>query len=182
MPKPKDFKGNNWPGRKAGAYKWYEIQDAVDYFDEFEKPKILYQVFQVKPCFIWDESGYYCNNAIWIIPESDKVLLAILNSTLGWFLISKYCTQIQNGYQLIFKYLENLPVAISRKDKAVNDIEKLVDQLLQLNNNLFTAKLPAQKELLQNRINWCEEKVNALVYQLYELTEDEIETIEKTTN
>ena len=38
-PKPKGFKGA-WPGRKEGSYKWYEIQDAVDYYMEFEKPKI----------------------------------------------------------------------------------------------------------------------------------------------
>ena len=46
MPKPKDFAGDKWEGRKPGSYKWYEIQDAVDYYAEFEKPKIIYQVFK----------------------------------------------------------------------------------------------------------------------------------------
>ena len=40
-PKPKDWKGDDWKGRKPGAYKWYELQDAVDYYHEFEKPKII---------------------------------------------------------------------------------------------------------------------------------------------
>jgi hypothetical protein len=30
MPKPKDWKGTEWKGRKPGTPKWYEIQDAVD--------------------------------------------------------------------------------------------------------------------------------------------------------
>lgn len=36
---------------------WYEVQDAVDYYEEFSKPKIMYQKFQVRPCFIYDEKG-----------------------------------------------------------------------------------------------------------------------------
>lgn len=51
MPRPKDWKGGEWAGRKPGAYQWYEIQDTVDYYLEFEKPKIMYLVFQVKPAF-----------------------------------------------------------------------------------------------------------------------------------
>ena len=43
MPKPKDWKGDKWKGRKPGSYKWYEIQDAIDYYEEFEKPKIMFQ-------------------------------------------------------------------------------------------------------------------------------------------
>ena len=41
-PKPSNYTGNDWPGRKPGSYKWYEIQDSIDYFKEFEKPKIVY--------------------------------------------------------------------------------------------------------------------------------------------
>ena len=31
-----------WNGRKPGAYKWYEVQDTIDYYEEFEKPKIIF--------------------------------------------------------------------------------------------------------------------------------------------
>lgn len=78
---------------------WWELR-ACDYYDKFETPKIMYQVLQVKPCFIYDEEGLYCNNSMWFIPSDDKVLLGILNSKIAWWLISKYCTAIQNGYQL----------------------------------------------------------------------------------
>ena len=181
MPKPKNFKGKDWAGRKPGSYQWYEVQDSIDYYQEFEKPKIIYQVFQVTPCFIWDEKNHYCNNAIWIIPRNDKVLLAILNSPLGWYLISKYCTQIQNGYQLIFKYLENVPIKeisnASEKRIAV-EIIKLVDFLLQLNQDLQTEKLPANIEQIKIRIAHSEEKIDQLVYELYQLTPEEIKMLE----
>jgi len=41
-PKPKNWKGEKWEGRKPGAYEWYEIQDTIDYYQEFEKAKILW--------------------------------------------------------------------------------------------------------------------------------------------
>jgi len=44
MPKPKGWKGPAWKGRKPGNYKWYEIQDSIDYYREFEKPKILFSL------------------------------------------------------------------------------------------------------------------------------------------
>jgi hypothetical protein len=38
-PRPQDWdikKSGQWPGRKVGPYKWYEIQDSVDYYWMFE--------------------------------------------------------------------------------------------------------------------------------------------------
>ncbi len=109
-PKPKNWKGTNWPGRKEGTYKWYEIQDAVDYWQLFEQPKIMYQKFQVTPCFILDYKGLYCNDSMWIIPRDDKYLLGYLNSQLGWWCITMYCSRISGGYQLMYEYLKNIPV------------------------------------------------------------------------
>ena len=83
---------------------WWELR-ACDYYKYFDEPKIMYQKFQVTPCFILDETGLYCNDSMWIIPKADKVLLALLNSKIGWFLITNYCINIQNGRQLLFKNL-----------------------------------------------------------------------------
>ena len=85
---------------------WWELR-ACDYYDAFEKPKIVYLVFQVKPAFIMDINKTYTNNAIFVYPKDDYFLLGILNSKLGWFLISNTCTEIQNGYQLIYDYFKN---------------------------------------------------------------------------
>lgn len=110
---------------------WWELR-ACAYYGEFEKPKIMYQKFQVKPAFVYDKSGIYCNDSMWILPKDDKVLLAILNSKIGWFLISSYCTSIQNGYQLIWKYLEQIPIPAMISAEQRTEIEKLVDAQLEL--------------------------------------------------
>ena len=120
--------------RKKTNNRWFETQDAINYWKEFSKPKIMYQKFQVKPCFIYDETGLYCNDSMWIIPSENKSLVAILNSKMGWWLISKYCTQIQNGYQLIWNYFGLIPIP----DISIpnNNLVEKADQMLSLNKTV----------------------------------------------
>jgi hypothetical protein len=184
MPKPKDWKSGTWKGRKPGNYKWYEIQDAVDYYSEFDKPKIMYLVFQVKPAFTYDSAGIFANNAVWIIPKDDKYLLAILNSQLGWFLISKYCTQIQNGYQLIFKYLDRVPIRTidfnNPSEKATHDkIVSLVDRMLELHKKKAALPPSSEREKIEREIAVTDEKIDDIVYSLYGITEEERKIIEE---
>ncbi len=116
-----------------GQHHWLELDNCPsdEYLEKFTKSKIMYQVFQVKPCFIFDDQGLYCNNSMWFIPSEDKGLLAILNSKLGWWLITKYCTQIQNGVQLIWKYFGQIPIANTTKELAA-----LADEILLYNKDL----------------------------------------------
>jgi len=186
MPKPTDWQGEKWEGRKPGPYKWYEIQDSIDYYLEFEKPKIIYLVFQVKPAFTFDAAGtFYINNAIWTIPKNDLYLLGILNSKLGWLLISNYCTEIQNGFQLIFQYLGKIPIYTPDFDKLVDKARHdkmvaLVTQMLSLHEYLQKAKTDQEKRLVQQEIEATDVKIEALVYELYGLTAEEIQVIEES--
>jgi hypothetical protein len=147
---------------------WWELR-ACEYYHKFYAPKIMYQKFQVKPCFIYNETGLFCNDSMWIIPSDNKVLLAILNSKIGWWLISKYCTAIQNGYQLIWKYFGQIPIPKSIENQA-RPIVTLVDQILSMKRNNPDA----------NTGN-LEKKLDQLVYELYSLTPEEIKIVEGTT-
>ncbi len=157
-------------GRKRGDKGdfWWELR-ACDYYEQFTKPKIMYQAFQVKPCFIYDEQGVYCNNSIWILPTTDKSLLGIFNSKLGWWLISKYCTQIQNGYQLIWKYFSQIPIALN-KGKVNESLEKLVEAILSL-----------KEKDSKTDISELEQQIDLHVYHLYGLTYDEVLIVDPET-
>jgi type I restriction-modification system DNA methylase subunit len=117
----------------SGQHHWLELDNnpTDDYLSQFQRPKIMYQVFQVKPNFIFDERGLYCNNSMWIIPTNDKGLLAILNSKIGWWLITQYCSKIQNGYQLIWKYFGQIPIV-----ETTYELRVKADELLSLNQEL----------------------------------------------
>ena len=103
---------------------------------------------------------------MWFISKADKVLLAILNSKMGWWLISKYCTAIQNGFQLIWKYFGQIPIPQAHPKQA-KLITSLVDKIL-------TAKKSDPKA----NTSALETEIDQLVYQLYGLTEAEIKIVE----
>lgn len=88
---------------------WWELR-ACAYYDKFANSKIFYQVFQTKPCFIYDDSATFCNNSIYFLSVPDKALMALLCSRVGWWLITEYCPRIQNGAQLIWDNFSQIPI------------------------------------------------------------------------
>lgn len=166
-PKPKDYLGTNWSGRKPGSYKWYEIQDSVDYFMEFEKVKISLPDIAIQSEALIDCSGAYCVNTAYIIPVDDKPLLALLNSSLLLFFYSNLTSTIQGGYfRFIRQYLEQLPIIdLSDNDRA--KLEGLVTRIIDLRTTDPKADVSA-----------LEGEIDGLVYGLYGLSEDEVRVVE----
>ncbi len=217
----------------TGQHHWLELDNnpSQKYLDIYKKPKIMYQKFQVKPCFIYDEQGLYCNDSMWIIPTENKALLGILNSKMGWWLISKFCTQIQNGCQLIWKYFGQIPIADTTDELAdlVTNIITLSthiqEQSQKFQRNLqrefqleglpkklqvwyllsyaeFIKELEKQKvklslsqkaeweeyftteatkvKTIKTQIETTNKAIDAMVYELYGLSEEEIEIVEKS--
>lgn len=148
--------------RKKTGNAWFETQDQIGYYKTFALPKIMYQKFQVKPCFFYDESGLFCNDSMWMIPTSDKALVGVLNSKIGWWLISKFCTQIQNGYQLIWEYFSKIPVPKVLPPELSTFVEEI---------------LAAKKENPSADVSALEEKIDNLVFDLYGLTPEEREIV-----
>jgi hypothetical protein len=59
-----------------------------------------------------------------------------------------------------------------------NEIVHLVDTMLLLNKQLQEATLPHQQEQLKQRIAFIDKKIDALVYELYGLSEEEVKIVE----
>ncbi len=117
-PKPSDWKGGNWQGRKQGTYKWYEIQDQVAYFAEFEKPKIFWSEISKLPRFSLDADGIYANNSCYFAVSDEFsiwVLLALMQSRISWFFISQVAIplRLRGGlwqYKQFRQFIERLPI------------------------------------------------------------------------
>lgn len=88
---------------------WWELR-ACAYYEKFAQPKIFYQKFQVKPCFIYDNNKSLFNDSMWFLSVPDKSLLTLLCSKVGWWLITEFCPRIQNGAQLIWDNFRQIPV------------------------------------------------------------------------
>ncbi|MBW4666700.1 MAG: Eco57I restriction-modification methylase domain-containing protein [Cyanomargarita calcarea GSE-NOS-MK-12-04C] len=115
--------------RSDQGNNWWELR-ACDYYYAFEQPKIVYQRFQVKPCFSYDNQGIYINDAVWMITLDDFYLLGVLNSQPFWSEIGRHCTKIQNGYQLLRAYIEKaiIPKASTAEQETISQlVQKCLD-------------------------------------------------------
>ena len=67
----------------------------------------------------------------------------------------------------------------NKKDKARHDkLVGLVERMLDLNKKLADAKTAHDKTVLQRRIDATDKQIDNLVYELYDLTEEEIKIVE----
>ena len=121
------FKNKAKKRTDKGDY-WWELR-ACAYYDKFAEPKIFYQVFQTKPCFVYDNSSTFCNNSMYFLSVSDKSLLALLCSRIGWWLISEYCPRIQNGHQLIWDNFMQIPIPQQLPDILNRYAEKMMSAI-----------------------------------------------------
>jgi type I restriction-modification system DNA methylase subunit len=187
MPKPRDWKGENWPGRKAGSYQWYEIQDSVDYFIEFEKPKIIAPAIVNKATFAYDNQGFYSNDKTTIIPSNDLYLLGVLNSAVTDYVIRQIASTKQGGYfEQKPMYISQLPICRINFDnpaeKTAHDaIVQQVEHMLALQKERQSVRPEDdfdRARQIDRQIALVDAKIDRLVYVLYGLTEEEIKIVE----
>jgi hypothetical protein len=126
------FKDDASKRSDKGDY-WWELR-ACAYYNEFSMPKLFYQTFQVRPCFIYSDQSVFCNNSMWFLSIKDKALLALLCSNMGWWLISKYCPRIQNGYQLIWDNFKQISIP-SELPPRLGELADLLMQDVELGHN-----------------------------------------------
>jgi hypothetical protein len=110
-PRPSNWpRDKRWPGRKPGAYKWYELQDTVDYWKIFENPKIVYNDISSSPSFVNETNLSYTSNTTYLV-NSDFFLLCILNSNIFWFFYLAASPTIRGGFLRMFsQYIDTVPI------------------------------------------------------------------------
>jgi len=191
MPKPKGWKGKEWNGRKPGSYKWYEIQDTVEYFKELDKTKIIWPEIAKESRFSIDNECLYLNKTCFFSPNTDIYLLGVLNSKLIWYYLKKICSVLgdaEKGGRLLQQkiYLETVPIIEKEKmdssqQKIIEEIKSSVRSIISINKHLLELKSDTQKSILQRQIEATDREIDQLVYELYGLTEEEIKIVEGET-
>ena len=162
-----------------GEY-WWELR-ACDYYEAFEKPKIIIPAIVQKASYTFDEQGFYSNDKTSIIKTDDLYLLGLLNSQVLDFVLHSIASTKQGGYfEYKPMYVQQLPIRTidfdNPSDKANHDkIVQLVEQILSLNKQLAAENEPQTKTLLKRRIDATDKQIDEWVYQLYGLTAAEIE-------
>ena len=166
-PKPNNYKGKDWEGRKTGNYQWHEIQDTIDYYEEFEKFKIIYPNICKQPEFTLDTENQYTNQKCFIIPSPNKYLLGILNSNLIFFLFKQILPKLRGDFyepsSVYFKEFPILEASENQQEPIIEKVEKILD--LKRENSIADTTV-------------LESEIDDLVYKLYGLTAEEIAIVE----
>ncbi len=165
-----------------GEY-WWELR-TCDYYADFEKTKLIFPDISSKPNFTLDCNFQLSGNTTYFIPEPDKYLLGILNSRLMLHYFSSTLALIRGGYMRFFtQYLMEIPIRTINfsdpADKARHDkMVALVERMLALHKKRAEVKIDHEKNLIEGQIDATDKQIDALVYELYGLTEEEIKIVE----
>ena len=152
--------------RKKTGNKWFETQDQISYWRNFEQPKILYPNMVKDISFAFDDKGFYTNQKCFILTgEKLKYLLGLLNSKLFRYCFEEDFPELQGNSREINKVVfEEIPIKYP-KEKEESVVSSLVDYILFLNNvdnDALFSHTP------NNRVSLViEEVLNMVVYEIY---------------
>jgi len=154
----------------------------------FSQPKILFHRVRKKLARqlvgALDESGavnrHSLSNLILRSGHSRNVLLTVLalfNSTLAnWWFVKRFGLLMEVGG------FKAAAIPLPRdSDRATKSLAPLVERMLKLHTDLAAAKSPEVQTHLQREIAATDRAIDQLVYQLYELTPEEIALVEQAT-
>ncbi|WP_107687366.1 Eco57I restriction-modification methylase domain-containing protein [Campylobacter concisus] len=170
----------------------YNLRNCA-YLEEFEKEKILCAKIVQSPKFAYDTNNNIPNNTAYCITgENLKFLLAFLNSTAVYKIFNFFYAGGGLEGEITTNRLEILPIPqiASQNENLANEIINLVDEILKANEKIklyekhmptltLDEKLEAKENIdaLNDKIKASDEKIDKLVFELYELTSDEIALI-----
>lgn len=120
-------------GKGEGQHHWLELDNnpKESYLAEFEQPKIFVPAIEDGVEYAPDLAGYYGNDKTNIIvTEEWRYVLAILNSSISWWITQQIFSGKQGGfYEFKPMYVSQLPIPLSASGLK-NALSALVDAVL----------------------------------------------------
>ena len=146
--------------RKLTNNKWFETQDSISYWDDFNKPKIVYPNMTKYMPFVWDTKQFLTNQKCFIITgENTAFLTAFLNSSLFKYCFRDAFPELQGGTRELSKiFFDKIPV-YEPDNKTEAHFRTLVEDI--------------QQEFTEEKAK----HIDQLIFDLYNLTEKERLTI-----
>ena len=138
-------------------YEWYAMQRwGANYWEDFNKPKIMYPNMTKYLPFYFDEKGFYQNDKSFMITGKNiSFLAAFLNSSLFKFCFIDNFPELQGGTRELRKiFFDKIPVL---------QVNEQVEQCFRI-----ALKRIQQEYTMQQAID-----IDNLIFDLYDLSEEE---------
>lgn len=163
-------KGKGLFNRDDQGKDWWNLRPC-NYYNFFEKSKIIWSDISPRPCFTIDTNKIYLKNTCFMIPVDDYFLVSILNSKV----INFYLPLIANilpggkGIRFIPQYIEILPIPIINEKNIHIKIE-----IEKISKKIHNMKIKNNKSNCDDLIN----EIDELVYKLYDINSVKRKVIE----
>ena len=152
--------GDNSTTKVFGRPWWAWMHEPVNYWEDFEQPKVMWKIIGCNINFSFDYDAMLCNNAVNIMTGKKEQLLqfvGLMNSKLfDWYLKLTTEAEVQGGgIQLYVTTLERTPLKLDFPEQF--------------------------SELINRRIGEevADAEIDAAIYELYGLSPEEISFIEE---
>lgn len=189
----KKYLENRENGKMSGT-NWYAFGRSQA-LDVMPLPKIFTPDIAPHSAFSLDAVGevFFTGGAAGgygILVKSDisrNYILGLLNSRLLEWFIHQTATSMRGGwFSYESRFIRHLPIRTinfaDANEKAAHDkMVALVEQMLEAKKNLQAARSDRDKQFYQDRCGALDRQIDKLVYDLYELTPEEIEIVEGKT-
>lgn len=160
-----------------GQHHWLELDNNPnrEYLSQFEKEKIVWaELARTGNSFTIDKKLFSVLAGVFVLTLDNikymYYLCAILNNPIALFYLEQVYTKLDDtGWQWKKEPVEKIPIP-----KINSKNQKIADELINLVDEILKAKEQDKNANTQE----LENKINSLVYKLYNLTEDEIGIIE----
>jgi hypothetical protein len=189
--------------RERGKWKhdrWYAFGRSQN-LSEMEQTKILTPSISDRGSFTLDFAHHYYfvgsgggGGGGYGITLSDKFLyltypcvLGLLNSKLLDWYLKHVSSPFRGGYYSYNRqYIEQLPIRTIDFSDATDKVRhnrmvELVEAMLKLHKQLAAAKTSHEKTAIHRQIDTADKQIDQLVYEQYDLTNEEIRIVEEAT-
>ena len=158
--KEHNVNGEKIKARKKTNNKWFETQDSISYWEDFDKPKIVYPNMTKYMPFVYDEANFLTNQKCFIVTgQCMAFLTAFFNSSLFKFCFRDSFPELQGGTRELSKiFFDKIPVL--QVSDSINETFRHIVNKIQAS---YT------KEQARN--------IDNMLFDLYNLTADERKVI-----
>lgn len=151
------------------------------------KPKLFVRKTGNQIISTIDNYGVFAEQSVYLlIPKKQidlKYICGVINSSLINFYFRNKLITNPESYPYIQHYdLEKIPIRTinfsNPSEKAMHDkLVGMVEKMLELQKKFHSVRLESDKEMYRRQIDVLDNQIDALVYELYGLTEEEINII-----
>ncbi len=169
--------------RSDKGNKYWELRKCA-YYNNFFEDKLVWAEISPQPSFVLDtEKQLLVNSAYLLNSKNDdyplNYLLVLLNSNITSWIFKRLSPHIlAQRLRFTKQYVGKIPILLTTEENK-KELINLSKELQKLYSNFKNTKTPNERKLIQKQIDLTDHKINELIYQLYDLTDDEIKIIEE---